>query len=420
MKPFTYKDYLYYKKQKVRNLEEKLNISQEFYNRIYKISNKDFSENALLSGNLQEEKEEYLIEEEKNLKIKKEINQIHDKTYKTILSNKKEVVKLINSTLNFLDEKYQIKEDEIEKYNSSFITKSLKNRESDVIYRMKEKEVFFLIEQQSKIDNMMPYRILEYCMLIMEDAIDKRKAKTKGYKYPKVYPIVLYTGKNEWKEVKRIEECQEKLEGIEEQGFSQYSLIDINKYTKEELLEKEGILSKILILEKTKTEKELVKDMKDIVKTKMTKEEKELLEEIVYRIFANNIEKEKIEGIMKKLESKEEQEMVIEEVLKKSREREFNKGKKIGLQKGRELGVSEGRKIGISEGRKLGVSEGRKIGVNEGREIGIQEGRKEEKNKIIIEMIRNEVGDNIIMKIVNINEEELEKIKKKLNSKEIN
>ena len=420
MEPFTYKDYLYYKKQKIKTLKEELNISEEFYNKIYKIFKKESIENQTLSGNLQEEKAEYLVESEKNSKPKQEVSQIHDKTYKTILSNKKEVVKLINSTLNLLDEKYQIKEDEIEKYNSSFITKSLKNRESDVIYRMKEKEVFFLIEQQSKIDNMMPYRILEYCMLIMEDAIDKRKAKTKGYKYPKVYPIVLYTGKNEWKEVKRIEECQEKLEGIEEQGFSQYSLIDINKYTKEELLEKEGILNKNLILEKTKTEKELVKDMKDIVKTKMTKEEKELLEEIVYRIFANNIEKEKIEGIMKKLESKEEQEMVIEEVLKKSREREFNKGKKIGLQKGRELGVSEGRKIGISEGRKLGVSEGRKIGVNEGREIGIQEGRKEEKNKIIIEMIRNEVGDNIIMKIVNINEEELEKIKKKLNSREIN
>ena len=156
-----------------------------------------------------------------------------------------------------------------------------------------------------------------------------------------------------------------------------------------------------MILEKTKTEKELVKDMKDIVKTKMTKEEKELLIEIVYKIFAKDIEKEKIEEIMKKLESKEDQEMVIEEVLRKSREREFKKGKKIGLQKGREFGVKEGRMLGVSEGRKL----------------GIQEGRKEEKNKIIIEMIRNEVGDNIIMKIVDIDEEELKKVKKKLNSK---
>ena len=406
MKPFTYKDYLYYKKQKIKTLKEELNISEEFYNKIYKIFKKESIENQTLLGNLQEEKAEYLVESEKNLKPKQEVNQIHDKTYKTILSNKKEVVKLINSTLNLLEEKYQIKEDEIEKYNSSFITKSLKNRESDVIYRMKEKEVFFLIEQQSKIDNRMPYRILEYCMLIMEDAIDKRKAKTKGYKYPKVYPIVLYTGKREWKEIKRIEECQEKLEGIEEKGFSQYSLIDINKYTKNELLKKEGILSKVMILEKTKTERELIKDLKNIIKTKMTKEEKELLEEIVYKIFANDIEKEKIEGIMKRLEKREEKEMVIEEVLRKSREREFKKG------------ISEGKKLGVSEGRKIGVSEGRKIGVSEGREIGIQEGRKEEKNKIIIEMIRNEVGDSIIMKIVNISEDELEEVKKKLNRKE--
>ena len=82
--------------------------------------------------------------------------------------------------------------------------------------------------------------------------------------------------------------------------------------------------------------------------------------------------------------------MVIEEVLRKSREREFKKG----------------------------ISEGKKLGVSEGREIGIQEGRKEEKNKIIIEMIRNEVGDSIIMKIVNISEDELEEVKKKLNRKE--
>ena len=45
-------------------------------------------------------------------------------------------------------------------------------------------------------------------------------------------------------------------------------------------------------------------------------------------------EKEKIEEIMKKLESKEDQEMIIEEVLRKSREREFNKGKKNRITKG--------------------------------------------------------------------------------------
>ena len=102
--------------------------------------------------------------------------------------------------------------------------------------------------------------------------------------------------------------------------------------------------------------------------------------------------------------------MVIEEVLRKAREKEYERGKRLG----RKLGVSEGRKLGVSEGRKLGVSEGRKIGVDEGKKLG----RQEEKNKIIIEMIRNRIENNTIMKIVDISEKELEKIKQEYIGKE--
>ena len=65
---------------------------------------------------------------------------------------------------------------------------------------------------------------------------------------------------------------------------------------------------------------------------------------------------------MEKLESKEEKEMVIEEVLKKSREREFKKG------------IIKGRREGILKG----------------------------KREIIIEMLKNEIEDEII-KINSIN-----------------
>ena len=102
--------------------------------------------------------------------------------------------------------------------------------------------------------------------------------------------------------------------------------------------------------------------------------------------------------------------MVIEEVLRKAREKEYERGKRLG----RKLGVSEGRKLGVSEGRKLGVSEGRKIGVDEGKKLG----RQEEKNKIIIEMIRNRIENNTIMKIVDISGKELEKIKQEYIGKE--
>ena len=423
MEPFTYEDYLYYRKKISTNIEEILGISKAFYDKVCggvklkKIGRKLYT--------LNEENVKYNLERN-NINKESKINQPHDKTYKIILSSKKEVVKLINEALKIGNKKYQIKEDEIERYNRSFITKNFKSRESDIIYKMKEKNIFFLIEHQTKKDFEMPYRILEYTMLIMEEALDKTKVKRKDYKFPKVYPIILYTGEGKWMDVTRIENRQERLEDVKEKGFTKYAVIDVNNYTKEELLKRGGILSSVLILEKSKTEKEIIEDMKKITEIKMTEEEKEILKKIIYKIFAKDIEKEKIDEIMKKLENKEEKEMVIEEVLRKAREKEYERGKrlgrKLGVSEGRKLGVSEGRKLGVSEGRKLGVSEGRKLGVSEGRKIGVDEGKKlgrqEEKNKIIIEMIRNRIENNTIMKIVDISEKELEKIKQEYIGKE--
>ena len=81
----------------------------------------------------------------------------HDTIFKTVLDKKEEAIKFINKTL-----KLNIKEQEIEKYNSSFINKTFQNKEADIVYKMKEKEIFYLIEHQSKIDYSMPLRILEY------------------------------------------------------------------------------------------------------------------------------------------------------------------------------------------------------------------------------------------------------------------
>ena len=126
------------------------------------------------------------------------------------MSNKQEATNFINKTLK-LNEK--IKPEQLEKYNSSFITEKLQNRESDVIYKIKDKKIFILIEHQTKIDYKMPYRILEYEYELIRSEIDYKKLGTKEYKIPAVIAIVLYTGKKKWDVKKYIEEVQEKLEG---------------------------------------------------------------------------------------------------------------------------------------------------------------------------------------------------------------
>jgi hypothetical protein len=53
------------------------------------------------------------------------------------LNKKKDAIKIINRILQKED---SITEEEIEKYNSSYISKELKNSESDVVYKLKNKK----------------------------------------------------------------------------------------------------------------------------------------------------------------------------------------------------------------------------------------------------------------------------------------
>ena len=105
---FTYKDYIKYQ----NFLNKKVNI-------------------------LKEKPEIYILG---SSKTNKKINNEHDKIFRKILNVKTEVADFINDALNL---KNKITEDQIEKYTSSFVTVSLKNQESDVIYKLKNKSIFF-------------------------------------------------------------------------------------------------------------------------------------------------------------------------------------------------------------------------------------------------------------------------------------
>ena len=117
-------------------------------------------------------------------------NNEHDKVFRDVLSVKEEALILINKALK---PKEKIKE-EIELYNNRFITSKYKDRESDIIYKVKNKNIFFIIEHQSTIDYSMVYRMLEYSIEIMRQIIQGKENKRKTYKYPLIIPIVIYTG----------------------------------------------------------------------------------------------------------------------------------------------------------------------------------------------------------------------------------
>ena len=244
------------------------------------------------------------------------------------MDKKEEAIALINQAI-----KIKLKAEEIEKYTSSFVNKIFQNREADIVYKYKNKNIFFLIEHQTKIDYSMPYRILEYEIEIMKSAIDIRKVKNKEYKLPLVIPIVLYTGKKKWDAKRYLEESQETLDGVEIKAGN-YNLVDINDYTKEELLKGKTLISKMMLLEKSESTEESIEMLEKIIPN-TNKEEKELLKRVISILFGEKIGEEKTKELIEKIDGGEEKMLALVDMIRNENKMYINMGKKEGREEGR-------------------------------------------------------------------------------------
>ena len=290
------------------------------------------------------------------------VNNENDKIFRTILDNKEEAVNFINDTL-----KIKISKDEIEKYNSSFINNIFQNREADVVYKIKDKNVLFLIEHQTKIDYLMPYRILEYQLAIMKSVLNDNVKNKPSAKFPLVIPIVLYTHNKKWDADTYFEKLQETYNDFNIK-LSNYYLVDINNYTEEELLNKEDFLSKMMLLEKAKNSKELVEFIKKVI-PKTKKDDIELLKRIVALGLRKKLTDEDIQKLLQIMEGDGKNMLAFLDMLEKENQMYINIGKK--------------------------------------------EGRLEEKVKIVKNMLNEKLSIDKISKITGVKKEEIEKMKEK-------
>lgn len=195
----------------------------------------------------------------------KEIDKKHDKIFRNVLSRKNEVAKFLNQFLNLQE---RIQEEDIIAYPTDFVTKRYETRQSDIIYKLKDKPVYFLIEHQSTIDKEMALRIWEY----VGEIIRKEKMRTNLLKkdviYPIVIPIVIYTGSQKWTAKTNFAQKQYQSRLYKKYQIDlEYNLISVHDYTFEELLEKRTLLGSILLMEKCKSKRELEMYAKKIIET---------------------------------------------------------------------------------------------------------------------------------------------------------
>ena len=283
---------------------------------------------------LEDSDEEYFYETKEERKIHNE----HDKLVKKILEKPREVEFVVRKALG-IKEKL-----EIEEVRNEFITIDYRGKQVDLLYKIKGKEVYLLIEHQSTQDVKMPYRILEYEVQIMDRSFRKNNYQTE--KLAKVIAIVIYTGPGEWKMPQKLEEIQisfnysKKI--LEDYDLTiGYNLLDINKLSKEELLEGETLFGRMMLVERARREEELIEILEEILP--LTKEnEREDVINILRYILVKDIGEERAKEYIKKLE-----EGVIEmsgyvNYLRQDREATMlkmrNEGKSEGIKEGKKFG----------------------------------------------------------------------------------
>ncbi len=355
---FTYKDYI-----KQKEYDKAL---FGLWNTIQKNKNQEVYKSNLCVS-VMEDKEEYIlcsgedIEEENKEKItKNKVNHEHDKIFRTVLSKKIDLAKFLNKFLSL-----KIKTEELEKYNNSYINQRFKNREADVVYRIKNQNIFLLIEHQTKIDKKMPIRLLEYSTEIMESAIEDKKYKTE----PRVIPIVLYTGKAKWnvnEDTKVSQQLFEKVKIID----GKFNLIDINNFSEEELIEDDIFITKMMLVEKCKDTEKIAETLYKI--TKIIKEEdKTTFKKIIKEIWAEKIGTENTNKILKKIDEGDDSMLAVIEMIREENQRYIN--------------------IGRKEGRK--------------------EGKVQQIQEIVQKMLNKKMTEDIIQEVTGLKKEEIDKIK---------
>ena len=238
---------------------------------------------------LREEPEKYTLqtnETRKNEKSKK--HHKHDKMFRKILNNEKEVAKLINQEL---DPEKEVKAENLEKYETKFVSSRYEDRQADIVYKLKDKEVFFLIEHQTKVDKEMPNRIAEYRLHIM----NSRKAQDRKAN-PVVSPIVIYAGMAKWTVRTSLEEGQEDFRHRKgSSSIIRYNLVDIRNV--EEAIEKGTAIARMSVIEKLKTKEEIIETVDKFAKNIKTKEEREEFAEELEYILEDRLKEKDLKRI---------------------------------------------------------------------------------------------------------------------------
>ncbi|MGF1546758.1 MAG: Rpn family recombination-promoting nuclease/putative transposase [Thiotrichales bacterium] len=286
----------------------------------------------------------------------------HDEGYKQLFSH----AELVGDVLRgFVHEPWveQLDFTSLEKVNGSYVTDDLREREDDVIWRVRLNNtwlyVYLLIEFQSSNDPWMALRIMVYTGLLYQDLIKSGVVSAPG-KLPAVFPIVIYNGSGRWSAARELAELIEPLPPSMStyRPNQRYFVLDEGRLEIEQLNQADNTFSEIIHIEASagpEAVREVVARLKERLKDPRHASLRRAIVVWVRRvIFKRLAMSETISEITDLME--------LEAMLAENVTSWAEKWKQEGLQQGLQEGLQEGRQEGRQEGlQKLRALVGRQL-----------------------------------------------------------
>ena len=268
----------------------------------------------------------------------------------------------------------EIKPEDIENVSSHFLPLFQESRDSDTVNKIwignSEIYLIALIEHQSENDFDMSFRILRYIVFIWTDyaaqqeKLHKGTTKSKDFLYPPILPIVYYEGSSTWSAPLNFKNrvFLSDVFGDYIPSFN-YLVVPLNKYSKQDLIEKNDELSLIFLINQLQSSSEFhaLKDIPKKYTEHLTEDTPDYLLKIIGKVIAVLLHKLNVPD--------EEIYEVTDQITRRKFSMMFDNFQAYDVQETRRVSREEGRLEGRIEGERAGRIEGERAGRIEGERL---------------------------------------------------
>ena len=288
----------------------------------------------------------------------------YDKAYKTLLRNPEVFCQFMRSLVKE-DLAQNLRPDQLQAVDKSFISSDNKQTDSDLIYKVAltpEQDAYFyiLMELQSSVDDKMPLRMLEYVTQLYRVSADDKGLKTAGKKLPAIFPIVLYNGDKVWRQSPQIADMIDQSH-VPNQYIPkmEYLLIDLSQFTDTDLEQMDGLVAAITYAEnhgKTAEFTSLLAELGQYIQ-RLLPQQVGVFKRWFSGVYKSKLSAEQLDQFAAELEPQENRSknMLIDTIDRWKEEQQL-----IGLKRGEELGIRKGEELGLRKGKQEGIASGRR------------------------------------------------------------